>query len=138
MDYDIEDRRGAAEDLAPISQGGSGQLVTITTPFAGVFDPATQTSTTGSPTTQIGSGVEEEYSAFSLAGGLALAGDKKFILSALVFAADGSITDTALTKPVPDRDTCTLANGSVWTIKKVDTLAPAGLAIMFTLQMRGV
>lgn len=132
MDYDLEDRLGAAEDLAPISAGGLGQAVTITTPFAGVYNPATGAVSTGSATTQAGSGVEEAYSAYSIDGVRVRAGDKKFLLSALNTAGG------AITAPVADRDTLTLADGSEWTIKKVDPLAPAGTAIMFTLQLRGV
>jgi len=118
--------------LAPIAQGGKGQVVTITTPFAGVHDPATGTVSTGSATTQTGSGVEEAYSSFSVDGERVRASDKKFLLSPLNSAG------AAITAPVADRDTLTLADASIWTIKKVDALKPAGMAVMYTLQLRGV
>jgi hypothetical protein len=136
MDYDLEDRLGAAEDLAPISQGGSGQMVTITTPFVGVFDPATDTTSAGAATTQIGSGVEVAYSANSVDGTLIRTGDKQFLLSALTFGADGVVTETPLTAPVAHRDTLTFGDGAVWAIKRVDPLSPAGRPIIYTLQLR--
>jgi len=135
--YDVEDRLGAAQDLAPISHGGSGQLVTITTPgTAGTYDPMTDTTSGATaPSTQIGSGVEETASAYSVANGLAQAGDIKFLLSALQFTSAGAITSTAMTAPVADRDTLTKADG-VWAIKQVDAISPAGLPIIWTLRLR--
>jgi hypothetical protein len=131
MDYDLEDRAGAAEDLAPIAQGGAGEVVTITTPgTGGTYDPATDTTSgvTG-PTTQTSSGIEEAYSAFSQAQGLVQAGDVRFMMSPL--RTDG----TPVVTPVADRDTLTKADG-VWAIKKVDPLQPAGTPILFYLQLR--
>lgn len=135
--YDIEDRAGAAEDLAPIAAGGMGALVTITSPGTpGTYDPMTDTTSGGSgPTTQTGSGVEDKVSAYSVVNGLAAAGDVTFLLSALAFDANGRATGTALTQPVADRDTLTKADG-VWAIKKVDPIKPAGTPIMYTLVLR--
>lgn len=135
--YDIEDRQGAAEDLAPIASGGMGALVTITTPGAdGTYDPMTDTTSGASdPVEQISSGVEDKVSTYSVANALAEAGDLQFMLSALVFTADGRMTSTALVAPVADRDTLTKADG-VWAIKQVDPIKPAGMPVMYTLRLR--
>ena len=135
--YDIEDRLGAAEDLAPVASGGSGQLVTITTPGAdGTYDPMTDTTSGASdPVEQISSGVEDKVSSYSVANNLAAAGDLQFLLSALVFTADGRVTSTPLVTPVADRDTLTKADG-VWAIKQVDPISPAGTPVMFQLRLR--
>lgn len=126
----------ALDSLGPIANdllSQFGQAVTLHQPATdGVFNPATDTTTGASPPADhAGSGVEESYSAFSVASGVVLAGDVKFLLSGL--KADGS----PMPKPVPDSWTLTKADGSVWAIKRADTLAPAGTPVMFTLQLRG-
>lgn len=129
--YDLEAKADAAAELAPIAQGGSGQVVTITAPGTpGTYDPATDTTTGGSgPVTHIGSGLEEKYSAFSVASGVVAAGDVKFLLSPL--KGDGA----DMPQPVPDSWTLTKADGA-WAIKAVEPLSPAGTDVMFTLQLR--
>jgi hypothetical protein len=129
--YDLRARASAARMLKPVSQGGKGQAVTITTPASGTFNAATDTATGGSAATQTGSGVEVEYDARSIDGTTVRMGDKQFLLSPL--KADGN----PITKPVADRDTLTLADGSVWLIKRVETLAPTGTPVLYTLQLRG-
>lgn len=108
-----------------------GQAITLTTPGSGgTFDPATDTTSgAAAPTTQQSSGIEEAYSAYSLAQGLVHAGDIKFLLSPLC------TNGTPVVTPVADRDTLTKADG-VWAIKKVDPLEPAGTPILFELQLR--
>ena len=135
--YDIEDRLGAAEDLAPTGSGGMGALVTITTPGTdGTYDPMTDTTSgANDPVEQISSGVEDKVSTYSIANNLAAAGDLQFLLSALVFTEDGQITATPLIAPVADRDTLTTADG-VWTIKQVDPISPAGRPVMYILRLR--
>lgn len=130
-DYDARFLATAGRLLAPKSKGGKGQVVTLHQPATdGVFDPATDTTTPGTDEADHeGSGVEENYSAFSVAGGVVAAGDVKFLLSAL------KVDGTLMPKPEADRDTLIRADGE-WAIKKVDPLMPAGMAIMFTLQLR--
>lgn len=128
--YDERARAAAARALAPIAQGGKGQAVTITTSTPGTFDPATSIVPV-TDVVQTGSGVEEAYSSRSVDGTLILVGDKKFLLSPL------NSVGGVLTAPKPDKSVLTLADGSRWTVKRVDPLAPAGLATMFTLQLRG-
>ena len=137
MNYDEEDRLGAAEDLAPISQGGSGQLVRITTPFAAVYDPATGGMTAGDPTYEYGAGVVEAYAAHLVDGSRIQVGDKKLILSALRFNADETLMtpETALTRPTSSA--VLRFSGAVdWSVIKVEAIEPAGLPIIFTLQLR--
>jgi hypothetical protein len=135
--YDLRSRATAARMLAPIASGGKGQVVTLHQPATdGVFDPATDTTSGGSPPTDhTGSGVEEAYSAYSLAQGLVLAGDVKFLLSPL--KADG----TPMPQAVADSWTITKGlnpDGSpkVWAIKRVEPLSPAGTPVLFELQLR--
>ena len=115
--------------LAPISKGGKGQPVTITWPGKTVVDPETDTAKVGEPRIEQCSGVEEAYSAFTVGQGLVLAGDVKFLLSPL--QRDG----TPVTPPVAGL-VLAKADGKPWTVVRVDTLAPAGVAVMFTLQLR--
>lgn len=137
MDYDLQARLDAAEELKLKAQGGSGQQITITTPFVGQFDPATDTTTTGDPTVRTGSGIVIEYTTFirsglrNEAGSLVQAGDKQMLLSAL--ALDGSI----LTPPPAVNDKVTLENGDSFTITSLAPLSPAGVAIYFDCNIRG-
>jgi hypothetical protein len=114
--FDVRARAAAAAALAPIAQGGSGQVVQISRP--------------GVTEVQIGSGVEETYSARSIDGTLIMAGDKRFLLSPLNDAG------APITPPEPDLDRLTLADGVTWAIKTVEPAQPAGLACMFILQLR--
>ncbi len=114
--YDLEARDTAAIALAPVSQGGFGQVVQITRGGVAEF--------------QTGSGLEQTYSASSIDGTLILAGDKLFLLSPF------NIAGVPITPPEPDLDRIQFADGSTWQIKRVDPLSPAGTVIMFTLQLR--
>lgn len=133
MDYDLEARADAAEDLAPISQGGFGQVVTLHQPASGgTYNPATDTTTGGTAAqNHTGSGVEDRYSAFSIASGAVEATDIKFLLSAL--KADG----TVMPEPEADSWAITLADGKRHTIKRVGVIRPAGTAVMYELQVSG-
>lgn len=135
--YDARAKSTAARMLAPVAAGGKGALVTISSPGSpGTYDPMTDTTTgVSAPVEQISSGVEEKVSTYSVANNLAAAGDLQFLLSALVFTAEGKVTSTPLVAPVADRDTLTKADG-VWAIKKVDPIKPAGTPIMYTLTLR--
>lgn len=127
----------SAKMLAPVASGGKGALVTITSPgTGGTYDPMTDTwSGATDPVEQIGSGVEDTVSAYSVASGLAAAGDVKFLLSALTYTSAGAPTSTALVAPVADRDTLTKGDG-VWAIKRVEPVSPAGTPILYTLTLR--
>lgn len=106
-----------------------GQAVTLTHSVAGAYNTATGKKGAATVTTQTVMGLEDSYSAFSIDGTLVKAGDKKLYLSPLDTAG------AAITPPVPE-DTVTLADGSLWTVKKVDPTSPAGQPVLFTLQLR--
>lgn len=130
MNYDLEERIAAAEDLAPIAQGGFGQVVTLTHVTPGSYDTATATETGATTTTQTGSGVEIAYTAREIDGNTIRVGDKKLLLSPLNSAG------AALLAPELG-DTAALASGT-WTILAIEPLSPAGTVIMWTLHLRGI
>lgn len=126
-----------AEDWAAIAAEvsealGEFQEVTVCQPASGgTYNPATDTTSGATPAVNhIGSGAEDKYSAFSVASGVVAAGDVKFMLSAV--KADG----TPMPKPVADSWTVTMGS-AVWTIKNVERIAPAGVAVLYELQLRG-
>jgi len=106
-----------------------GQAVTLTHTVSGAYDPATGTTGADTTTTQTVTGVEEAYSARPIDGTLILMGDKKFHLAPLNTAG------AAIAPPVAE-DKITLADASVWTIKAVMPVSPAGTPVLFTLQIR--
>ena len=120
-----DDMAATAADLL----GEFGQAVTLSHTAPGSYDVATGTVSAGAPTTQTVTGVEEGYSARSIDGTLIMMGDKKFHVSPLDTAG------AAITPPVAE-DTITLADASVWTIKRCEALSPAGAPVLFTLQLR--
>ena len=129
--YDLRARATAARMLAPKSKGGKGQVVTLHQPASdGTFDPATETTSGATPAQDhAGSGVETKYDARSIAAGLVQAGDVKFLLSPVKL--DGS------PMPEPAADSWTLTKGGqTWTIKLVTPTSPAGLDVMYELQLR--
>lgn len=131
MAYDTRARTKAAAKLAPIALGGSGQAVTLTAASGGGYSPATGKRAGQSTAAQTGSGIEDSYSAREIDGSTVLAGDKRFMLSAL--ASDG----TALTMPAPG-DLLEYGTGARWRIMAAEPYAPAGLAIYAMLHLRGV
>lgn len=130
MDYDARFLATAARMLAPKPKG-KGQLVTLhEPPTDGSFDPSTDTTTGASPAQDHeGSGVEDRFSAFSIAQGVVAADDIKFLLSPL--KTDG----TPMPLPVADAWTIMLSGG-VRTIKRVDAIRPAGTAVLIELTVR--
>ena len=129
-DYDVRAREAARRGLKPKSQGGKGQAVKLVhPPGSPAYDTATGKATIAAPTMHDCCGVEEAYSAHSIAAGLVLAGDVKFLMSAL------DVRGKPIPAPVADSDMLQRADGT-WSIKRVDSLQPGGLAVMFTLQLR--
>jgi len=130
MAYDDRAVAMAARMLAPKPRG-KGQVVTLLQPgVGGTFDPATDATTGGSaPIEHQGSGVEEAYSSSSIDGRQIQAGDIKFMLS------PEKLDGAAMPQPLADTWTLQKSDGE-WSIKKVDRVAPAGLAAMYVLQLR--
>lgn len=122
-------RAQAARTLAPKPKG-KGQAVTLRQPAVTQYDPATDTTVEISPAQDHdGSGIETKYDMRSIAAGLVAAGDVKFLLSPL------KINGSDMPRPVSDSWTLTKADGT-WTIKLVTPTSPAGLDVMFELQLR--
>lgn len=117
--------------LAPVSRGGKGQVVTLTQPGTpGAHDPLTDIVTPGTdPVEHEGSGVEEQYDAFSVAQGVVAATDVKFLLSPLKL--DGS----DMPQPVADNWTLAYDGGPPMTIKRVKPIKPAGLVAYYELRL---
>ena len=80
-------------------------------------------------TTQTGKAVMIDYSSRSIDGTLIMAGDKMLKLSPL------DTSGAQLTPPKPE-STVTMADGTVWTVKRVEAKNPAGVAVLYTLQVR--
>ncbi len=108
---------------------GKGQPVTITSQIVGVYDPATGSASV-STSIQTGWGAVFEYTNKNIDGTLILAGDKQLLLSAINSAG-------ALLAAPQVNDTVTIG-GQVSTIKQVKPLSPAGTALLFDCNIRGV
>lgn len=130
MAYDDRAFAQAARMLAPKPKG-KGQAVTLHQPAEpGSYDEMTDTVSAPQPAqSHDGSGIEEAYDAQSIASGVVLATDVKFVLSPL--KVDGE------PMPTPIADSWTITVGEVdYTIKRVTPLRPAGKPVLFTLQLR--
>lgn len=112
--------------------GSKGQAITIRRVTEGAYDPATG-STTTTTTTQTGAGAVFPYSPGlrNQPGSLIGANDQQLLLSTL--DSDGAPLDPA---PAPN-DRVTLLDGSIHTIEAIQTLSPAGIAIMHDCRIRG-
>lgn len=126
-----------AEDWAAVAAEvaealGEFSEITIHQPATdGTFNPATDTTTGASPAqTHVGSGVEDTYSAFSVASGVVEAKDVRFLLSPL------KKNGQPMPRPVADLWTASL-NGKTYAIKLVGSTQPAGMPVLFELQLRG-
>ena len=100
-----------------------GQAVTITRRTSGAYAVATGIATVTS-STQRGTGAVFDWQNRDIDGTLIRTGDKRLILSAV-----------GITAPAVD-DTVTIG-GTVYTVKVVKPLAPAGTVVMYELNLRG-
>ena len=113
---------------------GKGQAVTLTRQVSGAYDPATGQATI-TTTIQTGTGAIFDYGIqqagiYSAPGSLIQVGDKQLLLS--VISAMGGL----LTAPEVN-DTVTVGT-TVYTIKQVKALSPAGTTVLFDINLRGV
>lgn len=122
----------AIRQLAPISQGGKGQVVTLTYTSVGEYDPDAGEAPT-STTTQTGSGVEKAIKVGLIDGSTILAGDSWFVLSPV--QTNGQ--DLALPDKIPLGTTITLASGQKKQVVDHEPKRPSGLLISDTLHLRG-
>lgn len=122
----------AVRQLAPIAEGGKGQIVTLTYTYVVEYDVEAGEAETV-PYVQEGSGVEVGIKAERVNGTSILTGDSILKLSPV--RTDGLDLvvppDTAITTTV------TLADGTQKTVARVERKAPSGLLIMLELQLRG-
>jgi len=109
---------------------GKGQSITISHTTEGTYDPATGGITGATTSTQTGTGAVMDWDARQVDGTLIKIGDKKLLLSPL------NTSGAALTAPVLG-DTVTDAAGTVYTlVAPLNTLSPAGTAVLYTCNMR--
>lgn len=110
---------------------GDFQEVTLHQPGSGgTYDPATDTTSGASePQDHIGSGIEDKFSAFSIASGVVEASDIKLLLSPL------KLDGTPMPQPVADSWTVTFG-GKERTIKRVERIAPAGTTVLYEITVR--
>lgn len=122
----------AIRQLAPIAQGGKGQVVTLTFDISGTVGPGGAV-TGGAPVSQTCSGVEKAIKVDRVNGSSILAGDSEFTISPVTTAG----ADLQLPDELPQQATVTLASGQVKQVVGLDPKRPAGLLISATLQLRG-
>ena len=101
-----------------------GASVTLLRTAAGVYDPASGTTTTPKPVAYVGVGVALNYTAQDMKNSLIQQGDQKLYISAL-----------GMVEPRPG-DTVQFG-GSAYTVVDSKPLAPAGVAVLFEVQVRG-
>ena len=106
-----------------------GQAVTLTESTPGAYNTATGEPAAPDVTTQSAVGVVRDYSSRSIDGTLIQAGDRLLIVGPKATAG------ADLTEPTVE-STVTLADGSVWTVKRVEAMNPAGVALAYRLQLR--
>ncbi|WP_168072796.1 hypothetical protein [Caulobacter sp. SSI4214] len=123
----------AIRQLAPIAQGGKGQVVTLTYTLPGAFDEATQTQGQAQTVVQQCSGVEKGIDVRRIDGKSILEGDSEFVLSPVTTTG----ADLTLPNVLPPRSTLTFADGRVVSAIRCQPKKPSGLLISATLQLRG-
>lgn len=106
-----------------------GGIVVLRQVVTGEYDPGlgTAPSTT---TDYVGTGVKINYEAENIDGTLILAGDQKLLLSPL--------QRNGLPMPQPTAADLVLFGGASFTVKAVETTAPVDVAVLHTLQLRGI
>lgn len=106
-----------------------GGIVVLRQAVTGEYDPdlGTAPSTT---TDYEGTGVKINYETENIDGTLILAGDQQLLLSPLQ-RNGGSM-------PAPTAADLVLFGGDSYTVRAVETTAPVDVAVLYTLQLRGL
>ena len=106
-----------------------GQAVTLVRPSTQppTYDPATGISTPVVPATYAGRGAVFDYKQTDVSQSLVEAGDQRLLLSAAAPMVEPMTSDDVV-----------LANGKTYTVQRGGEVAPAGVVILFDLQLRGV
>jgi len=123
MTYDYQDDADTAAELLE----EFGQSVTLTSKTSGAYSTATG-ATAVTTDTQTVNAVALDYGSRDIDGTLIRAGDKRLLMAPQTTAGDD------LTAPVVD-DTVTVG-GTVYTVKGIKTLSPAGTVILFDCNIR--
>jgi len=100
------------------------QSVTLTSITAGTYDPATGTVSGGSTSTTSLRAVVEDFKGLELISGLVQAGDKKVTIAGANVASVPKPTDTVT------------AGGVVYSVERVNTVAPGSAAVIYELHCR--
>lgn len=106
-----------------------GGIVVLRRVVTGVYDPdlgAAPTTTTDYE----GTGVKINHEAENIDGTLIQAGDQKLLLSPL--------QRNGQAMPAPTAADLVLFGGASYTVKAVETTAPVDVAVLHTLQLRGL
>jgi hypothetical protein len=106
----------------------NGKSITIQTPVAGTFDPATGVNTPGTPTTKTVKAVESNYSQAERNGTSILMNDRMFLVSGLDTSGAVIVQPTTSDKLIIGADTLSIV--------KVDPIKPGDTAVIYEVQAR--
>lgn len=106
-----------------------GGIVVLRQVVTGAYDPDLGMAPTIT-TDHEGTGVKIAYEAENIDGTLIQAGDQKLLLSPL--------QRNGLPMPAPTTADLVLFGGASYTVKAVGTTAPVDVAVLHTLQLRGI
>ena len=106
-----------------------GGIVVLRQVATGEYDPGFGTAPI-TTTDYEGTGVKINYEAENIDGTLILVGDQKLLLSPL--------QRNGQAMPAPTAADLVLFGGASYTVKAVETTAPVDVAVLHTLQLRGL
>ena len=107
-----------------------GGIVTLRREAPGDYDPEAGGPGPGVVTEYLGTGVTVNYDMENIDGTLIQRGDQQLLFSPL--RRDG------LVMPAPTTADLVLIGGVAYTVKNVETTRPVDVAVLHTLQLRGV
>ncbi|WP_425254408.1 hypothetical protein ACPJXG_12185 [Janthinobacterium sp. NFX145] len=123
------DRLHQAAVRADQSLRRKGGIVVLRQVVTGEYDPGLGTAPSAT-TDYEGKGVKINYEAENIDGMLIQAGDQKLLLSPL--------QRNGAPMPQPTAADLVLFGGANYTVKAVETTAPVDVAVLRTLQLRGI
>lgn len=106
-----------------------GGIVVLRHVVTGAYDPGQGTAPV-TTTDHEGTGVKIAYEAENIDGTLIQAGDQQLLLSPL--------QRNGAPMPAPTSADLVLFGGASYTVKTVETTAPVDVAVLYTLQLRGM
>ena len=119
---------------ALVDAGGAEPGVVLTRTTAGAYDPATSKTAAATTTTTNGVGLVFDFDLINSGAGayeqtLIKEGDKRLYLAALT--ADGAAIDAPA-----HLDKCLAPDGLTYVVERVKVIAPAGVAVLYDVQLR--